>query len=90
MQNTATSLVVKRVTWPHEVIYSATEKPASYKELSITLFVQGNLVVMRGEEEPVKKQMASHLEELISDAKLYRWEKVRAYHGAWFNHLEQG
>ena len=38
----------------------------------------------------VKAKMASHLEELMGNAELYGWERVRAFHGVWLNQLEQG
>ena len=67
----------------------AAEKPVTYEELSKPLFVQGYLIVMRSEKETIRAKMASHLEELIGDTKLYGWENVRAYHGVWLNQLEQ-
>ena len=67
-------MVVKRLIWPHEVVYTLTGKPASYEELSTPLFVHGYLIVMRGEEGAVRKKMASHLEELMSDVEPNGWE----------------
>ena len=37
----------------------------------------------------VKAQMSQHLEEVMEDTDLYRWNRVRAYHAAWVNQLEQ-
>ena len=34
--------------------------------------------------------MPSHLQELMEDGEHYGWLAVRAYHVAWFQHLEQG
>ena len=82
-------MVVKYITWLHEVVYSVARKPAAY-ELSMASFVQGYLIVMRGEEGTTKDKMAIHSEELMSDSGLYGWEKVRAYHGVWLNQLKQG
>ena len=61
-------MVVRRITWPHEGIYSEDGKPAAYDELSIPLFVQGYFIVMKGEEEAIRARLAIHLEELMSDA----------------------
>ena len=71
-------MVVKRITWPYEVIYmySVAGKPAIYEELSLPLFVQGYLIVMKGEERAIRAKMATHLEELMEDAELYSWERV--------------
>ena len=68
----------------------AAGKPVAYEELLIPLFVQGYLIVMRGEKEAVRAKMASHLEELMGESTLYSCERVRAYHGVWINQLEQG
>ena len=45
---------------------------------------------MKGEKETVRVKMASHLEDLMGDAEIYGWEKVRAYHGVWLKQLELG
>ena len=47
-------MVVKRVTWLNEVVYSVAEKPAVYEDLSISLFIKGYLSVMKGEEGAIK------------------------------------
>ena len=52
--------------------------------------MQGYLIMMRSEKETVKAKNASLFEELMGDAELYGWERVRAYHGVWINKLEQG
>ena len=43
-------------------------------------FVQVYLIIMRSEKETIRAKMASHLEELMGDAKLYGWNMVRVYH----------
>ena len=78
MQHMAIGTVVKNVICPHEVIYTEAGKPVAYDEVSIPLFMQGYLIVMRSEKETVRAKMASHLEELMGDAGLYHWERVRA------------
>ena len=40
------TMVVKNITWPHEMVYSSAGKPTAYQELSVYTFVQGYLVVM--------------------------------------------
>ena len=89
MQHTAVSMVVKKVTWPHKVIYTEAGKPVAYEELSIPLFVHGYLIIMRNEKDSVRAKMASHLDELMDDVGLYSWDKVRAYHTVWLNQIEQ-
>ena len=34
-------MVVRRVTWPHKVVYTVAWKPAAYQDMSIVWFVQG-------------------------------------------------
>ena len=65
-------------------------KPAAYEDLSVPLFAQGYLIVIKGEKETVKAKMAAHLADLMGDAERYGWERVRAYHGVWLNQLELG
>ena len=81
MQRTGASMVIHKVTWPHEVVY---------QELTIPLFVQGFLIIMEFEEGPVKKLVSTNLRDLMSDAQWYRWDKVRTFHGVWLNQMEQG
>ena len=83
-------VVVKRITWQHGVVHFAARKLAGYEDLSIPMFVQGYLIIMKDEEEAIKDKMATHLEELICNAQLYGWEGVRAFHGVWFNQLHLG
>ena len=78
------------MTWPHEVIYSMAGKPAAYEDLSIPMFVQGYRIVMKGDVGAIMEKMATHLDELMNDAELYGWERVRAYHRVRLNQLEQG
>ena len=89
MACSAASLVVKRIVWPHDVVYTVAGKSAAYEELLISLFVQGYLIVMKGDLETFMVKMASHVEKLMGDLKLYGWERG-ACHGVWFNQHEQG
>ena len=58
-------MVVKKVIWLHEVIYTVAGKPAAYEELSIPLFMHDYLIIMQSEKDSVRAKMASHLQELI-------------------------
>ena len=82
MDRTGATMVVHNITWPQEMIYSSTAKPATYKELSVPAFVQGYLVVMDTVNTKTKDIMAKHLEDLMSDCDITGWENVRAYHGS--------
>ena len=69
---TDNSMVLKKVTWPHElVIPPCTGQLAVYKHLSITLFVSGYLAVTEMVKPALKPIMARHLKELMVDAELY-------------------
>ena len=82
-------MVVNRITWLDEVVYTSVGKLASYEELSIPLFVQVYLIiVMKSEKETVRAKMASHLEDLMGDVERYGWERFRAYRGVWLKQLE--
>lgn len=43
---TADATIVKRITWPHKLIYTARGQPAVYDRLTIHLFVSGYLAVL--------------------------------------------
>lgn len=83
-------MVVKMVAWLHEVIYSVAGKLAAYEDLSMPLFMQGYLIVMKGEERAIKEKMATHVEEIMGGTELYGWERVKVYHSVSLNQLEQG
>ena len=68
MHRTRETVVLNKVTWPHEVVYTSVNKPATYEDISIPLFVQGYIITMEGEEGPIRQKMATHLKELMSDA----------------------
>ena len=39
-------MVLRKVTWPHELVYIITGQPTVHKELSVTIFMSGYLVIM--------------------------------------------
>ena len=39
-------MVVKWITWPHELVYGADGKPDMYDELALPLFLSGYLSVL--------------------------------------------
>ena len=89
MDRTGATMVINRITWPHEVLYSASGKPAAYDELTMAAFVCGYLIVVILEDIQVKAQITQHLEELMEDTDLYGWERVCHMHSAWLNQLKQ-
>ena len=86
---TADTLISRHVTRPHEVVYTVAGKPVVYNDISLALFVNGYLIVMEGEKQAVKSQMAHHLQELIADIDLYRWDKVWTFQAMWLKQIEQ-
>ena len=87
---TAKSAVIHMFTWPHELVYSALGLPTIYDNISIPLFVSGCLTVMDAKRPPVMPLMAQHLLELMMDAEMYGWERVRAFHAVWLQQLKHG
>ena len=68
---TADAMVLKQVTWPHELMYMASGQPAVYENLTIALFVSSYLAVIETIKSAVKPLMAKHLKELKWDAEVY-------------------
>ena len=72
------------------MIYGADSLPATYKDLTVSAFVSGYLILLK--QEPlgqVREVMTTHLKELMEDVHCYGWEKVKAFNADWLNHLEQ-
>ena len=90
LHKTGATIVLNKVTWPHEVVHTLAGKPAAYQGISIPLFVKGYLIVMDTEEGLVRQKMVAHLKNLMSDAQLYGWDRPRTFHVVWLNQLEQG
>ena len=49
--------VLKKVTWPHEVLFTPEGRPAVYEELSIMAFVGGYLIVMDNQPQVTRTLM---------------------------------
>ena len=79
LDRTGVTMVVHKITWPHEVVYYTLGKPAVYQELSVPTFMQGYLIVMSGQDIKTRDIMAHHLQDLMLDSDPYGWEKVRAF-----------
>ena len=63
---TEDTTVVNKITWPHNVLYTAV-----YEEMSSVAFVNSYLAVMAGEMESTKASMLLHLQDLMEDAEAY-------------------
>ena len=48
MVRTVNSMVVKHITWPHELIYKSVRQPTVYEQLTMPLFVSGYTAVLAG------------------------------------------
>ena len=57
MDSTGATTILKKITWPHEVVYASAGKPASYQDMSVHQFVYGFFLVMDSEEVDIKVQM---------------------------------
>ena len=60
-------MVVNKVIWLHEVVYSMEGKQAAYEELYLPLFIKGYLIITAGKEGATTDKMATHLEDLMAD-----------------------
>ena len=80
---TVDTLVVRRMDWSHEFVYSAKGK---YKTLTVPDFVSGYMMIMDKQKSEIKTSMSTHLAELMADTELYGW----LYHAMWLQQLEQG
>ena len=87
---TADSIVVKRINWPHELMYTSGGKPAVYEQVSMPLFMSGYLCVLDRVKSGEKQIMLKHLKELMADASTYALEAVQAYHVVLLQQLENG
>ena len=54
-------------------------KLEAYQDISISLFIQGYLIVIDSEEGTTRQNMFAHLKDLMSHAQLYRWDKARTF-----------
>ena len=70
------SIVVKRITWPYEHVYTSCGEPAVYGHLSMLLFMSGYVAVLDTVKSGVKQAMLKLVGELMADASTYRWEPV--------------
>ena len=68
--------MVKRITWPHELMYTSGGEPAAYEHLSMLLFMSGYVAVLATVNSRVKEVILKHLRELMADASTYVWEPV--------------
>ena len=73
---TADLLVVHRVLWPHELVYTAEGQPTVYDTISVALFVNGYMQAMEAEKPAVRPLMGAHRVELMDDAEMYCCECI--------------
>ena len=73
MDRTGATIVLNKITWPREVLYTSESKPASYQYISVPQFVYGYLIVMDSEMAAIKVKMAAYLKDLMSDAHGILW-----------------
>ena len=63
-------MVVKCITWSHEVQYTTAGKPVAYEDFTVSSFVQGHLIIMKSEDSATREKMTQHLTECIGDIDL--------------------
>ena len=90
-----TDRVKKYVPWPHEFIRDPTpNKPDAlkYEEMTLAQLVSGELEIILGMKlgSNTAVHRLSHLQDIVTDAQLYPWDRVRKYHSIILQYLEQG
>ena len=80
---TADSMVVRKITWQYEVVYTVGGQPTMYEQLSMPLFVTVYLAVVYTVKSGFKEAMLKHLQKLMANATTYRWELVYSNHIVW-------
>ena len=76
--------VLKKVTWPHEVMFTPERRPTVYRELSVMAFVRGHLILKDSQPQD------THLQDLMEDGKAHGWRVVRDFQSTWLQHIEMG
>ena len=72
------------------MIYRADGLTATYKDLTVSAFVSGYLILLKHEPlGQVREVMTIHLKELMVDVDHYGWEKENTFNAVWLNQLEQ-
>jgi hypothetical protein len=87
---TVDSTATHTVLWPQERVHDARGLRMKYEDLSWDKFVLGLLCVISEAELTLQPLLYMHLRELMEDAGMYGLEPVKAFHGVWLNHIEQG
>ena len=52
--------------------------------------MSGYVNIMDSQKPDVRALVSSHLAELMTDAELYCWEVVWAFHAIWLQQIQQG
>ena len=73
---TVDSTVIKRIMWPHELVYTSRGEPVTYELISLPQFVTGYLSVLDTVKSEERQLMLKHLKELMSVSSTYRWKPI--------------
>ena len=68
MHQTGAITVVRKVNWPHKVVYTVEGKPTLYQNIAIPLFIHSYIIIKEGEEAAIKETVASRLKAFMSNA----------------------
>ena len=71
---TADTLVSKKITWLHEVVYTSQGQSAIYGDMSVVLFDNSYLMILGEEPEEIKGYMLTHLQEIMEYIETYGWK----------------
>ena len=68
---TADLTVIKRIIWPHELVYTSGCEPENYELISVPQCVTECLSVLDTVKAGEKQAMLKHLKELMAGASMY-------------------
>jgi hypothetical protein len=87
---TADSSAKHPALWPQERVHDARGQIMKYEALTWDKFVLGYLCVTQEADPKLQPLLYLHLRDMMEDAGIYGLEAVKAFHGVWLNHIEQG
>ena len=73
---TADTTAVKKVLWPHELVFTPDCQPATYESLSCMAFVNGYISIMDLQTVTIRNKMTIHLQEIMEDGEIFGWSVV--------------
>ena len=77
---TADLKVLKKVTWPRELVYTTEGKLVHYEDLSVSLFVNGYMGFVDTKKPALRSVMSNPMQKLMLHSEIYCWAPVHTSH----------